>query len=411
MPRSLAVGLLTLCVVGCGEREATERLAWDETSVDPIVVSERVVLGGSNASGPSAFASITSVALLPGLGRMAVADGTTDQVHEFLTDGTHLWTRGGRGFGPGEFRALNRIGAMPDGTLCAWDIAVLRVTMFDTQGGVVRTAPVELGEAWDIRPPLVGFGEGCAIVVRDEHTDIERSQQPQGPYQDTLRFGLYDQQTRRWRWLAEVPNAHRWLYRRDRGWGSIDLIFGRSRFATLSGQELLIGTTDSLAWTRVAPDGAFIGRAAIPLERYTVGQADVEEERQWLADSVTAYYAGPGLLTGLRQNPEIVSGFMAGATHAVETAAAEETFPVVDQVTATTNGVVWVERYPRRRDPEAQWLALDLEGKPLGRLALPKGSSIVAASHDWIVVQERDAFDAPVLRILAVTGGIGPPDP
>ena len=396
--------------VACAERRPAEELGWDEDAVDSVVVSERVVLGGSDASGPSAFAAITSVALLPSLGRIAVADGTTDQLHVFLLDGTHLWTAGGRGFGPGEFRALNRIGAMPDGTLCAWDIAILRMTLFDTLGSPASTAPVSLGEAWELRPPVVGIAEGCAIVVRDERTDILRSAQPEGLYQDTVRFGLYASADGAWKWLAELRNAPRWLYRMDRGWGSQDLIFGRRRLATLAGRELVIVNTDSLAWTRIGLDGAVIARAALPVGPRAVESADVEIERERLADSIAAHYSGRGLARMILTRG-LSEAFSRNATHGAETAPAESTFPAVDQFTAASNGVLWFRLFRHRQDRAARWLALDLQGRPLGRLSLPATAALVAASHNWIVVQDRDAFDAPMLRILAIDGGLGPPDP
>lgn len=400
--------LAALTLLGCGDRGVVEENVLDIDDVPRIVVSERVVLGGKDATGPAAFGSVAAVALFPGQGRMAVGDGTVASVQMFGLDGAYLWSVGGRGFGPGEFQTLRSIAAQADGGFCVWDIQIARVTTFDARGKVLRTAPVDFRDLWAIRPSLVGFAEGCVPVFRDQRADISRHEQQDGLFQDTVRLALFDTGGRFARWLIEVSNAPQWLYHEDRGWGSTSPVFGRSRVALLSGDALLIATTDSLAWTRVSLSGAVLGRIAAAVRVRRVKPSDIEQERSRLADSVRAYYATMG--RRLRSVPDMTSVFQTHALHAVEGVPADSTFPVFDRMTAGTNGVVWMLMYPEPRETSARWLALDRNGAPFGALSLPVGSNLAAASHDWLVVLEKDAFDAPVLRILAIEGGIGPED-
>jgi hypothetical protein len=71
-------------------------------------------------------------------GRWAVADMGSSQVRYFDADGAHLYSVGGGGDGPREFRQITRMQPL-DGDRLAIDDAVWRVQLLDSGGGFVGT--------------------------------------------------------------------------------------------------------------------------------------------------------------------------------------------------------------------------------------------------------------------------------
>jgi hypothetical protein len=79
------------------------------------------------------FQQIVSTVHLPS-GEIAVSDAGAAEVSVYAPDGTFLRRWGGRGEGPGEFRALSRIYSGGDGAILALDAWTGRVSVFDTLG-------------------------------------------------------------------------------------------------------------------------------------------------------------------------------------------------------------------------------------------------------------------------------------
>ncbi len=77
--------------------------------VDPQPI---VSLGGADAEGPAQFFDIRGIHV-DSRGYLWVADGGSAEVRIFRSDGSHWKTVGGRGEGPGEFRRIRILGAVP----------------------------------------------------------------------------------------------------------------------------------------------------------------------------------------------------------------------------------------------------------------------------------------------------------
>ncbi|MEJ2203528.1 MAG: 6-bladed beta-propeller [Gemmatimonadota bacterium] len=86
------------------------------------------------------FERIVSTLHLPS-GRIAVSDAGASEVSVYGPDGTFIRRWGGRGGGPGEFRALSRIYSGGDGSILALDAWTGRVSVFDTSGSFSHQIP------------------------------------------------------------------------------------------------------------------------------------------------------------------------------------------------------------------------------------------------------------------------------
>ena len=87
---------------------------------------------------------------------------------------------------------------------------------------------------------------------------------------------------------------------------------------------------------------------------------------------------------------------------AVREVASLDTLPAYDLAVSGPGGVLWLREFPRPQDTTVVWLELDSAGKPQGTVRLSRGSEVKAVTAGELAVLERDAFDAPVVRLLHV---------
>lgn len=131
--------LLSTCMSGeTGTEEAGRSEADGDARATPTWnLSEQPVLdlGRLDGQEPEIFHGVADVTLAP-TGELIVADGGSREVRVFDAQGRHHGTFGGSGDGPGEFRMLDRVQALDDGRVAAFDPILRRVTLLDLQEGV-----------------------------------------------------------------------------------------------------------------------------------------------------------------------------------------------------------------------------------------------------------------------------------
>lgn len=123
--------------VGCDARESN---AVD--TVETWELSPRLEIGVVEGDPTYEFASVVSSLVLPD-GRIAVADGASQELRFFDGQGQHLGTVGGRGSGPGEFQWLTRVYHHGPDSLLAFDFAKVGLVQLDAAGNYVRMIPAE----------------------------------------------------------------------------------------------------------------------------------------------------------------------------------------------------------------------------------------------------------------------------
>jgi hypothetical protein len=146
--------------------DGTDRpLAW---TVRPVFV-----LGGEE-DGPEAFYRVSAgLVAVDGADNMTVADPHAARIHHFASDGTHRWSAGHRGSGPGEFENPSGVSAAPEGRIAVFDARRRAVVVFDTLGSMVAdrragayTQKLALGVSAEIEERWVYGDDGQAVTIR-----------------------------------------------------------------------------------------------------------------------------------------------------------------------------------------------------------------------------------------------------
>ena len=94
--------------------------------------------------------------------RIVIANIGTRQLRAFSEAGEFLYNVGRRGEGPGEFRNLQGMYLFADDSLAVYDLALLRVSVFTTQGEFVRATTLTVDDRF---PEVVGVLADGSFVV------------------------------------------------------------------------------------------------------------------------------------------------------------------------------------------------------------------------------------------------------
>ncbi|MXZ82446.1 MAG: hypothetical protein F4Z10_01865, partial [Synechococcus sp. SB0666_bin_14] len=97
-----------------------------------------LVIRSGEDEGSTVLSEVRDVEVLSG-GRVAVINGSGNDILVFDAVGEHVATWGGAGDGPGEFRYLEWLATLPPDSLAAGDAGLRRVTILDSQGEFARS--------------------------------------------------------------------------------------------------------------------------------------------------------------------------------------------------------------------------------------------------------------------------------
>lgn len=97
-------------------------------------------------------------------GTIVVVDRLASQVSLFDPAGVFIRNVGGRGEGPGEFQFLQYAWARGD-TIRVSDSMLSRISVFDRDGGVLETIPVEVAPGTGIPTAVTDFADGTILVL------------------------------------------------------------------------------------------------------------------------------------------------------------------------------------------------------------------------------------------------------
>lgn len=125
---------------------------WEEGEEWRLV--EELRIGTIDGEGPMVFGQVADVGA-DDTGRIYVLDAQAAELRAFGPDGTHVWTAGGEGQGPGELSTPAGL-AVRDGRIWVVDSRNSRYVVYDTAGALVEEHPR------DLLGPFGGWGGGFA---------------------------------------------------------------------------------------------------------------------------------------------------------------------------------------------------------------------------------------------------------
>jgi hypothetical protein len=326
-------------------------------------------------------------------GTLVVADGQAQELRAFDASGRSLWTRGGEGGGPREFRRLRRIVHLPGDTLAAWDAVAPRLVLMTAGGDLVREVRLHSpGPTMGFYPlfgiladhsPVTGARLSAASLL-GAHDGVRRDTAP------ILRLpGNSPVDT-----VAMAAGVESVVRHSEKTVMSSAVLFGRKTFVTAAGDRIYIGDDDRWEIDERDLDGRLLARFRMPREPRPLSGGQITAERQRRIDA-----AREGL-SGLPS--ELRARFLAGLSTRISAIPARETLPAFADLRLDAAGRLWVEE--PRVDPAgaSRWIVLAPDGAVRAVAELPPGLDVLQIGRDFIVGRLKDALGVQRVAVYSL---------
>ncbi len=396
----MLVGALVL-LNGCGGAEpgdAPGDAPWGSLESAPeFRLTQEYRLGGVEAAEQEAFSREPRIAVRSG-GELFLLDQGSAQVYEFTPDGTFVRGFGGEGDGPAEFNFASDLGLVGD-TVWVRNLPTPFLNLFDLEGGFLRRHAME-----ELAVGRTGMPDGPDAML-DGGVHVSIAQVPLGgePGQQRVPVRLVsaDEAVDTAGFVMDPPGPY------APGAGSLGASHPGSvppRWAVTPGGGSLVfidwDASGAVTIREVRPDGAeTLDTLRLPVVPFLPGAVD--SIVTIAADSVRARIER----TRARLPPEIAPTVPSDLEDRIRNALAlGSSLPPVRSFLVGTDGARWIERpiAPNRWE----WAVFDRELRPVGRVSLPEGHALRAATTTAIWTTHTDALDVPyVTKFELVVGG------
>lgn len=403
-PRSPKLALLlTLAPAGCEPRPSpANATVFDSAGVRvvdlgpaPLEWAEHraladepdLVIRSSEDDGATVLSDVQDVEVLP-RGRLAVANGSGNDILVFDAAGEHVATWGGTGDGPGEFRRLEWLAFLPPDSLAAGDGRLRRVTIFDSDGGFARSFATASAVDPASRPvpprPLGLLANGSVIAAYfDRPAAVEGTARPAveivatGPTGDSMQM------------IGTWPGEELALFRQD---GQLQITqppFGRRLHVAPAHDGVWIADDDRWEMRKYSARGVLRMIVRSSASATAVTDALLEayiSERYRYSDQV------PTLEELKRDQREM---------------ARHTTTPALGAIRGTTEGGVAVSEFRLGTVSPRVWITVD-PGGTVNAIELPAGLDVKRWGPDWVIGVVRDALDREEIHRYRIVAGAAP---
>ena len=327
------------------------------------------------------LSDVRDVEVLTG-GRVAVINGSGNEILVFDAAGEHIATWGGTGDGPGEFRSLEWLASLPPDSLAAGDRRLRRVTILDSDGRFARSfaTAVDPGSRPVPPRPLGLLADGSMIAAFfDLPAAVEGSARPAVEIVAASSTGDTFSTVGTW------PGDEVALFQQDGQLQVTQAPFGR---------RLHIATTPDGVW--IADDDRwemrkYSARGVLRMiVRSSASPAPVTDELLEALIAERYRYAAqvPTLEDLKRDQREIVQ---------------HTTTPGFGTIRGTTEGGVAVGEFSQDTTSPRVWITVD-RGGAVGAVELPAGLDVMRWGPDWVIGVVRDALDREEIRRYRIEG-------
>lgn len=309
---------------------------------------------------------------------IAVADGTASVIRVYDAAGTHLFTFGGPGDGPGEFRSIASLWRAPGDTLGVYDSRQRRITFVGPDGSLVREVIFAAQQPAVSALPL---GDGSFIAMAPPP--------PPPPSEDRATDGRPDAAIVRYDGagvlrdtVATVPGLQIQVIEIG-GRPAIGLIpFGGNTYVGVRGDGLVVGTAERCEIRELRPDGTLLGLVRWPCD-LAVSESDITEWKDHMR--MRADLEEPGAV-------EMIRAF-------IEQSIFPQTRGAYGAFLVGEDGSVWLPEIPLPGNEPSRWTVLDADGRLQGTVTMPDRFVPLEIGTDYVLGRWSDELDVQYVRV------------
>lgn len=348
--------------------------AADRWRVDPEPLVDVGVVEGAEAY---QLSDVTDAALLSD-GRIAVANGGTQEVRYYDPEGRHLRSVGGEGGGPGEFQGLSTLDRLAGDSLLAYDFRQGRASLLGPDGEFVESHSFEGLTFSSLRGRLANdtlllqsamvFGSG-GVTPRD------------GTYQDSVVLLAADRRGTAVDTFRRFLGPEYYMQTSGRGFRVGTLPLGRRTVVAVGDDRVYAGYSGRYEVRAFDPRGepVRIVRLAAPARPVTeeVVERVVDERLEGIEDE--------------DRRREMRSMY--------EKMPAPEALPAFEAMAVDEAGRLWVKDFSLPGEAESQWTVFGREGRVVATAVLPSRFTPYEIGEDRVLGRWRDELDVEHVRL------------
>ena len=373
----LAVAHLPVCAQSTQPRAPSQ-----PRSATELRLSEKPVLSIGLFDGPDEylFADVNSGARLTD-GSVVVSDQQHLRVQRFSAEGEHLWSRGRKGEGPGEFQRVQIAeGCASEALIVAYDARNRRISVFDGEGSLSTEYPMAYNEL-PLRDVACAHGGHLGFLgfsVRKAEEGVE----PGELYRELVSVGAADLGSEATMTLRdEIPHRELMLY--GPGISALGSVWAHEVVLAVTQEGVWLGTSEDYEVELIDWTGATLRRIRWEGPDLKVTRQDINGHREALEEEYRDEDDPDWRVRFERaweQQREIVP----------------EEFPAYDRLLTGDDGVLWVHDYIRPGE-RSEWFGFDEGGRWVSTLVLPARTYLLDIGADWALVRTLD--DLGVQRV------------
>jgi hypothetical protein len=313
-------------------------------------------------------------------GVILVVDGGSAELRAFDGDGSHLWSQGGQGDGPGEYRAPATVLPYPGDSVAVYDSETRRVTVVSPGGEPVRSYRPEVPEGHTMAAPRVAVTP--QRWLSSVGVSLGRDLPPSSTLAPPLPFFWSRPDGSVLDSVVSLPTSSRLVQQSGAGVGVWTVPFSVGGAVAGGGGRLVTGDPAAPRWTARDTLGRVVQVVSFPAERRPLRDEDWVRAREASIPE--------GAEPARREA-------VAEAYGAMERPA---DWPVFQDLLLDDRGHVWVRRFqaPGTLDEPGRWWVFTGEGRLLGQVSTPAALAVHAIVGDRIVGVATDSLGVERVR-------------
>jgi hypothetical protein len=370
--------------------------AW-ETGKGWRVVDSPLVDIGSRGGDPVFELEQVRGPLRLGDGRLAIANGATNDIRLYDVAGKHLRTTGRTGGGPGEYQNIAGILLGPGDSLLVLEPVARRLSVLDHDANFVRAISLggQGGQFVPINGKLevamaVGWLADGSVVGLSQAFAINSPRQ--GPYRDSLTAIRYGPDGAVRDTLGRIPGIEMEQITMTMGAQSFSaptpVPLGKQTVTAVGANRIYVAQNNSWEIEIRGADGTLHSLLRSPIQASRLTPADIAAHRK---EQLAAIEAQPMM----RNVPEAIKQQI---TSRVEQAKYPETMPFFAALLVDPEGNLWAQESTPPAEKSQRFAVVDSTGRLLGRVTLPSGFHATWIGADAVYGVWKDEEDVEHIR-------------
>ncbi len=312
-------------------------------------------------------------------GRIVVANSGSAELRCFSEDGRFLWSAGRRGEGPGEFRNLGWVARLGPDSLVAYDRSLRRISIFDTEGQLIRTANLSLfGET--LRPTAIGVTEDGSVIVQAIRT-ISPNNVSEGVNHPAGWLLRYTSEGQASDTVTRISGLE-W-FANSRGPSPVisPVPFSPSTTIAVSNRLVYVSRTANYEVAIYSPSGELLRLIRLLEPPIPVTGEDIDRYRAIRLEGASGDDERRLL------------------THLLNEVPFPAAFPALSSIVVDADGNIWVENYRRPGASQVSFVVFAETGHLLGTVTIPDGLHVFEAGPEYLLGRWRDEFEVEHIRL------------